>query len=68
VGLPDLITRSIRDYEEIAVSLGKNPERCKTMRQHLNKIKQTGHAFNTEKFVRELESRLIPLYQALPPA
>jgi len=66
VGLPELITRSLRDYEEIAVSLAKNPERCKTMRAHLKKIKETGNAFNTEKFVRELESRLIPIYQALP--
>jgi predicted O-linked N-acetylglucosamine transferase (SPINDLY family) len=63
IGLPELITYNLKDYEEVAVSLSQDPERCKTIRSKIEEAKLHGAAFNTEKFVKELESRLIPIYQ-----
>jgi len=68
VGIPELITHTLKDYEDLAVSIGNDPPRAHSMRKHLEETKSTGVAFNTTKFVRELESRLIPLFEALPKA
>ena len=62
IGLPELITYNLKEYEEMAVSLSQDPERCKALRAKIEDAKLNGHAFNTAKFVKELESRLVPLY------
>jgi predicted O-linked N-acetylglucosamine transferase (SPINDLY family) len=68
VGLSELITHTLKEYEDLAVLLANDPDRCKKMRHHLQDIKLNGSAFNTTHFVRQLESRLIDLYQNLPNA
>lgn len=68
VGLSELITHSLKDYEDLAVEIANDPERCKTMRAHLADIKINGSAFNTKRFVSALEARLIELYHNLPNA
>jgi predicted O-linked N-acetylglucosamine transferase (SPINDLY family) len=67
VGLNELITHNLKEYEDLAVNLAIDPERCRRMREHLLKEKEHGAAFNTLKFVRELEARLVPIYNSLPP-
>jgi hypothetical protein len=67
VGLNELITHNLREYEDLAVNLAHDLERCKKMREHLLKEKEHGMAFDTLKFVRELEARLVPIYNTLPP-
>lgn len=66
--LPELITGSLTDYEETAVALAGDGERCKRLREHLVRVRETGPLFDTPRFVRDLESRLAALVAGLAPA
>lgn len=60
-GLQQLITYSVADYEELAVSLATNPTACSTIREELTKVRATGRLFDTALFTRNLEDRLLGL-------
>ena len=68
--LPQLITQSIEAYELAAIDLASSSERCLQIRQHLRSVRNSGVLFDTPKFVRALESRLLALVPAahqIPP-
>ncbi|WP_418319353.1 acetylglucosamine transferase [Piscinibacter sakaiensis] len=69
-GLPELITTTLADYEEAAVAIATDPQRCIRLRQHLARERESGPLFDTPQFVRDLEQRLIALLDetALPVA
>jgi len=56
-----LITYNLADYEEKAVALASDPKEMKRLRSHLDTVRSEGVLFDTSRFVRELEARLIPL-------
>ena len=56
-----LITYNLADYEEKAVGLASDPKEMKRLRSHLDTVRSEGVLFDTPRFVRELEARLIPL-------
>jgi predicted O-linked N-acetylglucosamine transferase (SPINDLY family) len=55
IGLPELITYTLADYEQRAVQLGQHPENLRQLQQTLiaNRLKMP--LFNTEQSVRALE-------------
>lgn len=57
VDLPELITTSLIDYEEKAVSLANDPERVESMKRQLVENRLTCPLFDTPQFVRDLEDR-----------
>ena len=63
--LPELITGNLADYEETALALAGDPQRCRRMRDHLHRVRETGVLFDTPRFVRDLEARLVNLHDAL---
>jgi predicted O-linked N-acetylglucosamine transferase (SPINDLY family) len=59
--LPELITFDLPGYEAQAKALARNPERCRALREHLREVRRSGVLFDTPRFVRQLEERLLTL-------
>jgi len=55
IGLPELITRNLEEYERLAVRLASQPEELKLLRQKLAKNRLTQPLFDTPLFARNLE-------------
>ncbi len=58
VGLPELVTHSLADYEELAVALGHDRERLDALRARLAANRDTSPLFDTPRFVRDYEDLL----------
>lgn len=71
MGLPELITQSQGEYEELAVALGRDPERLAVIKQRLAAQRLTTPLFDSRRFTLTLEAayqRIYERYQAeLPP-
>eukprot|EP00595_Chromulina_sp_UTEXLB2642_P001379 CAMPEP_0196763636 /NCGR_PEP_ID=MMETSP1095-20130614/4456_1 /TAXON_ID=96789 ORGANISM="Chromulina nebulosa, Strain UTEXLB2642" /NCGR_SAMPLE_ID=MMETSP1095 /ASSEMBLY_ACC=CAM_ASM_000446 /LENGTH=224 /DNA_ID=CAMNT_0042117251 /DNA_START=1983 /DNA_END=2660 /DNA_ORIENTATION=- len=59
VGLPELVTTTYEDYEELAVALALDPNRLYSMRLHLESTRDNNAAFDTRRWVHNLESGLL---------
>jgi predicted O-linked N-acetylglucosamine transferase (SPINDLY family) len=71
VGLDDLITKSVQEYEDLAVDLALNPEKLRNYRKLLEKNRHTHRLFNTKLYTENFEKALIQMYErnqaGLPP-
>ncbi len=56
VGLPELITTSLPDYEALALRLAREPGRLDGFRQTLARNLDTCPLFDTDKFRRHIET------------
>lgn len=54
-GMEELITYDIAAYEEKAVALASNPERCRAFRERLHDVRENGVLFDTPRLVKNLE-------------
>lgn len=55
VGLPELITTSLPDYEALALRLASEPDTLREVRHRLEKNKKTTPLFDTRLFARDIE-------------
>ena len=62
VGLPELITRSLSEYEDLAVGLATDPERLRHMRAALAQNRSTTSLFDTARYVKNLEAAYETIY------
>jgi predicted O-linked N-acetylglucosamine transferase (SPINDLY family) len=71
VNLPELITDTKAEFEQMAVELAHDGQRCHALRQRLQQNRLTAPLFDTQTFTRHLEaaySAMLERYQAgLPP-
>ena len=71
VGLPELITTTESEYEELAVNLAHDPQRLQALRQRLQQNHLTAPLFDCKTYTRHLESAysaIVERYHAgLPP-
>ena len=58
VGLPDLITFSLQEYEKKAVQLGRNPKRLVSHKRYLAQYRTENALFNMVGLVADLECAL----------
>ncbi len=63
VGLPELVTTSLADYEKKAIALANEGNDLATLRQRLAKNKSTTSLFDTPQFVKSLEDILESIAQ-----
>jgi len=56
IGLEDMVTHSLKEYEELAVELALNKGKLKTVKSRLEKNKLSKPLFNTELFTSNLET------------
>jgi predicted O-linked N-acetylglucosamine transferase (SPINDLY family) len=71
VGLPELVTESLSEYEELALTLARDPERLAAIRAKLARNRDTEPLFDTPRFTRGLEAAYTAMWRrqqaGLPP-
>ncbi len=63
IGLPELVTRSIKDYEALALRLAKDPSLLEGYRNQLAKNRLTHPLFDTDRFRRHIEAAYLQMWQ-----
>ena len=58
VGLPELITYNLQDYEDKAVALAGQPDHIAAMKRQLTENRLTCSLFDSPQFVRDFEDQL----------
>lgn len=56
IGLPELITGSLAEYEGLALALASEPERLTSLRQKLARNRDYYPLFDTDRFTRHIEA------------
>ena len=63
VGLPELITTSLADYEEQALQLATDPARLAALRQKLQAQRDSAPLFDTPRFTAHLEKAYLQMVE-----
>jgi len=63
VGVPELMTHSLADYEALALRLAREPDRLASLRQKLAAYRTTCPLFNTQRFTRHLEAAYATMWE-----
>lgn len=63
VGLPELVTHSLADYEALALKLATTPAMLKEIKQRLLSDRANQPLFDTEKLCRSLEASYIEMWE-----
>jgi protein O-GlcNAc transferase len=63
VGLPELVTHSLDDYEQLTLALARDPERLAAIKTKLAQNRETAPLFNTALFTRHLEAAYTTMWQ-----
>jgi len=66
LGLPELVTYSHLQYEELAISLARNPDRLRGLRERLHRDRHQSAAFDMERLARGMESLYVRAAQLIP--
>ena len=66
LGLPELVTHSHLQYEELAISLARNPDRLRGLREHLHRARHLSAAFDMGRLARRMESLYVQAAQSIP--
>lgn len=61
VGLPELVTHSLSEYEALALALARDPSRLGSLRARLAVNRREAPLFDTARFCRQLEATLLDL-------
>jgi predicted O-linked N-acetylglucosamine transferase (SPINDLY family) len=71
IDMPELIAKSLNEYEALAIDLAKNPEKLKVLKEKLQQNRLTSPLFNTQLSTDQIESAYIKMYEryqaGLPP-
>jgi predicted O-linked N-acetylglucosamine transferase (SPINDLY family) len=63
VGLPELITRSLEEYESTAMKLAQTPVALSQIRAKLQAARKSSPLFKTERFTRDLEAAFAEMWR-----
>jgi predicted O-linked N-acetylglucosamine transferase (SPINDLY family) len=63
VGLPELITRNLSDYERLALRLAREPSELARLKTHLESVRLTAPLFDTDRFRSHIESAYTTMYE-----
>ena len=63
VGLPELITHTLADYEALALQLAGNAPRLAELKQRLARNRDTYPLFDTTRFTRNLEAAFVTMWE-----
>ena len=71
IGLPELVTASLAEYEELARTLAQDPKRLAAIKAKLMRNRHTESLFDTARFTRDLEAAYTTMWEkqqaGLPP-
>lgn len=63
IGLPDLITSNLADYETLALKLATTPDMLADIKSRLARNRSTHPLFDMDRFSRHLESAYVTMYE-----
>jgi len=63
IGLPELVTLSLEDYEALALKLALAPAALLELRSKVNERRKSSPLFKTERFTRHLERAFIEMHR-----
>jgi predicted O-linked N-acetylglucosamine transferase (SPINDLY family) len=63
IGLPELITTSLADYEELALKLAREPSFLAAIKAKLARNRDTHPLFDTARFTRHIEAAYTTMWQ-----
>jgi protein O-GlcNAc transferase len=63
VGLPELVSDSMAEYERLALHLASAPDTLRRLRSRLQENRDAATLFDTPRFARELESAYLQMWQ-----
>lgn len=63
VGMPELVTTSLEDYETLALKLARDPALLAGIKAKLGRNRLTAPLFDTERFTRHLEAAYVTIYE-----
>jgi predicted O-linked N-acetylglucosamine transferase (SPINDLY family) len=63
IGLPELVTHSIEDYEALALRLAKDSSLLEGYRNQLAKNRLTHPLFDTDRFRRHMEAAYLQMWE-----
>ncbi len=63
IGLPELVTHSIKDYEALALRLAKDPSLLEGYRNRLATNRLTHPLFDTDRFRRHIEAAYLQMWE-----
>jgi protein O-GlcNAc transferase len=63
VGLPELVTESLADYEALALALARDPTRLAALRARLEASRATAPLFDAARFCRGLETAYAMMWE-----
>jgi predicted O-linked N-acetylglucosamine transferase (SPINDLY family) len=63
IGLPELITESLEDYERAALDLARDPQRLTALRQRLEKNRDVSALFDLPRYTRNVEAAYARMWQ-----
>jgi predicted O-linked N-acetylglucosamine transferase (SPINDLY family) len=63
VGLDELITHSLEDYEAMALQLAKEPSRLAALKDRLARNRNTHPLFDTKRFARHIEAAFLTMWE-----
>ncbi len=63
VGLPELVTSSLEDYEALAIRLATHPDELAALRTRLMLNRATAPLFDSERFTRHLEAAFRQMHE-----
>jgi predicted O-linked N-acetylglucosamine transferase (SPINDLY family) len=63
VGVPELVTRSLAEYEALALALAQDRERLTAIRARLATNRATAPLFDTARYTRNLEAAYVTMWQ-----
>ncbi|MHC5728956.1 MAG: O-linked N-acetylglucosamine transferase family protein, partial [Nostoc sp.] len=63
VGLPDLITNNLEQYEQLAIHLAHSPTALQEIKQKLAQNRTTYPLFDTPRFTRNLEQAYFAMWE-----
>ncbi|MDP9920475.1 putative O-linked N-acetylglucosamine transferase (SPINDLY family) [Variovorax boronicumulans] len=71
IGLPELVTGSVEEYEAVALSLATSPEKLAALRRRLHRNRTETPLFDTPLFTRRIEAAFAAMWDrhrlGLPP-
>lgn len=63
IGLPELVTSSQQDYEKLAISIGRDPDKILELKNKLAENRLTTQLFNTKLFTQNIELAYTKAYE-----
>ena len=64
LSLSELICRSLSDYESLALTLARNPERLRRLRERLQAARPSAPVFDAKSFTRNLETAFVTMWES----